>query len=170
MGESSSKTIVFSLPKGLTPNVIADAPCLTGSGTGCQIGTAVATSPGVPNAALANGIVRLSGSVSAPILSVSFPAPFGLTDTGQVNLANGTVTFADVPDLPLTSLALNVTGPNGQKAFNTDCAPASIGGTVHRAERRQRGDGDGADHVHGLPGEADGHGLDQRPGKRVIRS
>jgi hypothetical protein len=128
IGESSSKTIVFSLPKGLTPNVIADAPCLTGSGTGCQIGTAVATSPGVPNAALANGIVRLSGSVSAPLISVSFPAPFGLTDTGQVNLAAGTVTFADVPDLPLLSLALNVTGPNGQKAFNTDCAPASVGG------------------------------------------
>lgn len=128
VGESSSKTIVFSLPKGLAPNVLADAPCLTGSGSGCQIGTAVATSPGVPNAALANGIVRLSGSVSAPILSVSFPAPFGLTDTGQVGLANGSVTFSDVPDLPLTSLALNVTGPNGQKAFTTDCAPASVGG------------------------------------------
>ena len=128
VGESSSKTIVFTLPKGLSPNVIADAPCLTGSGPGCQIGTAVATSPGVPNAALANGIVKLSGSVTAPILSVSFPAPFGLTDNGAVNLAAGTVTFADVPDLPLTSLALNVTGPNGQKAFTTDCVPASFGG------------------------------------------
>jgi hypothetical protein len=119
---------VFTLPKGLTPNVIADAPSLTGSGTGCQIGTAVATSPGVPNAALANGVVRLSGSVTAPVIAVSFPAPFALTDNGQVNLAAGTVTFADVPDLPLTSLALNVTGPNGQKAFNTDCAPDSVGG------------------------------------------
>jgi hypothetical protein len=128
VGESSSKTIVFTLPKGLSPNVIADAPCLTGSGPGCQIGTAVATSPGVPNAALANGIVKLSGSVTAPILSVSFPAPFGLTDTGAVNLAAGTLTFADVPDLPLTSLALSVTGPNGQKAFTTDCVPASFGG------------------------------------------
>jgi hypothetical protein len=127
VGESSSKTIVFSLPKGLSPNVLADAPCLTG-GAGCQIGTAVATSPGVPNAALANGIVTLKGSVSAPVIAVSFPAPFGLTETGNVNLANGTVTFADVPDLPLTSLALKVTGPNGQKAFNTDCVPASIGG------------------------------------------
>jgi hypothetical protein len=128
VGESASKTIVFTLPKGLSPNVIADAPCLTGSGPGCQIGTAVATSPGVPNAALANGIVKLSGSVTAPILSVSFPAPFGLTENGAVNLAAGTVTFADVPDLPLTSLALNVTGPNGQKAFTTDCVPASFGG------------------------------------------
>jgi hypothetical protein len=128
VGESSSKTIVFTLPKGLAPNVLADAPCLTGAGTGCQIGTAVATSPGVPNAALANGVVKLGGSVTAPFIAVSFPAPFGLTDTGAVSLAAGTVTFADVPDLPLTSLALNVTGPNGQKAFTTDCAPASVGG------------------------------------------
>jgi hypothetical protein len=128
VGESASQKIVFTLPKGLTPNVIADAPCLTGSGAGCQIGTAVATSPGVPNAALANGIVRLSGSVTTPVIAVSFPAPFGLTDNGQVDLAAGTVTFANVPDLPLTSLALSVSGPNGQKAFNTDCAPASVGG------------------------------------------
>jgi hypothetical protein len=128
VGESASKTIVLTLPKGLTPNVIADAPCLTGSGAGCQVGTAVATSPGVPNAALANGVMTLSGSLTTPLISVSFPKPFALTDVGQVNLAAGTVTFADVPDLPLTSLALNVTGPNGQKAFNTDCAPASVGG------------------------------------------
>ena len=46
VGESSSKTIVFSLPKGLTPNVAAAGPCLTG--TPCQIGTAKATSPGRP--------------------------------------------------------------------------------------------------------------------------
>jgi hypothetical protein len=127
LGESASKTIVFTLPKGLSPNVIADAPCLTG-GSGCQIGTASATSPGVPNAALANGIVKLTGTVSAPLIAVSFPAPFGLTENGAVNLAAGTVTFADVPDLPLSSLTLNVTGPNGQKAFTTDCVPASVGG------------------------------------------
>ena len=33
------------------------------------------------------------------------------------------------PDLPLTTLKLNITGPNGKKAFKTDCTPASIGGT-----------------------------------------
>jgi hypothetical protein len=127
LGESASKTIVFTLPKGLSPNVIADAPCLTG-GSGCQIGTASATSPGVPNAALANGVVKLTGTVSAPLIALSFPAPFGLTENGSVNLAAGTVTFADVPDLPLSSLTLNVTGPNGQKAFTTDCVPANVGG------------------------------------------
>ena len=125
VGEASSKTIVFTLPKGLAPNIPAVGGCLTG--TACQIGTAKATSPGVPDAALANGTVTLTGSLSAPKLLVSFPAPFGLTDTGDVSLT-GSVTFADVPDLPLTSLALSITGPNGQKAFTTDCAPASIGG------------------------------------------
>lgn len=128
IGESSSKSIVFSLPSGLRPNVPAVGPCLTGTGSGCVIGSASATAPGVPNAALANGVVRLSGPVLAPVLSVSFPAPFGLTDTGQVSLTQNTVTFADVPDLPLTSLSLNVTGPNGKKAFNTDCKPAKFSG------------------------------------------
>ena len=62
--ESASKTIVLQLPKGLTPNVTADVPCL--SGTGCKVGTATATSPAVPNAALANGTVTLGGSATAP--------------------------------------------------------------------------------------------------------
>jgi hypothetical protein len=46
-----------------------------------------------------------------------------------LGLATNAVTFASVPDIPLTSLTLNITGPNGQKAFSTDCAPANIGGT-----------------------------------------
>ena len=48
-------------------------------GGGCKIGTASATSPLVPNAALANGTVTLAGSASAPTITISFPAPFGLT-------------------------------------------------------------------------------------------
>src|SRR5262249_30634404 len=32
-------------------------------------------------------------------------------------------------DVPLTDLKLNLTGPSAGKAFNTDCAPANIGGT-----------------------------------------
>jgi hypothetical protein len=123
--ESATKSIVLTLPKGLTPNVIADEPCLTASA--CQVGTATAISPLVPNAALANGKVSLSGSLSAPTLSIVFPAPFAITITGSVSLS-GSVTFASVPDVPLTALTLSITGPNGQKAFNTDCAPASVGG------------------------------------------
>ena len=126
--ESASKSIALVFPTGLSPNVVADASCLVGSG-GCTIGTATATSPLVPSAALANGNVSLGGTIAAPTLSIAFPAPFAITLSGAVNLATGAVTFASVPDVPLTSLSLNVTGPNGQKAFNTDCKPANLSGT-----------------------------------------
>jgi hypothetical protein len=44
-------------------------------------------------------------------------------------LAGGTVTIANVPDVPLTSLNLTITGPNGQKSFTTSCTPSSTTGT-----------------------------------------
>ena len=126
--ESASKSIVLQLPKGLSPNVTADVPCL--SGTGCKVGTATATSPLIPNAALANGTVTLGGSATAPTIAIAFPAPFAITINGAVSLTSNSVTFASVPDVPLTGLTLNITGPaSGGKAFNTDCAPANIGGT-----------------------------------------
>ncbi|HEY4826210.1 MAG TPA: hypothetical protein VIH85_05560 [Solirubrobacteraceae bacterium] len=124
--DSANKTIVLALPKGLTPNVGADASCL--NATGCQIGTATATSPLVPSVALANGKVNLTASGTTPTISIAFPPPFAITLNGAVDLNNNTVTFSNVPDVPLTALNLNVGGPNGQKAFNTDCAPASVGG------------------------------------------
>jgi hypothetical protein len=125
--ESASKSIVLQLPKGLTPNVGAVASCL--NATGCKIGTATATSPIVPSVALANGTVTLTAQGTVPSITISFPAPFAISLTGAVNLNNNSVTFANVPDVPLTALTLDVTGPSAGKAFNTDCAPANIGGT-----------------------------------------
>ncbi len=125
--EAASKTIVFQLPKGLTPNVGAVAACL--NATGCKIGTATATSPLVPNVALANGTVTLTAAGTTPAITISFPAPFAISIAGAVNLSNNSVTFANVPDVPLSALTLNITGPSAGKAFNTDCAPAHLGGT-----------------------------------------
>jgi hypothetical protein len=125
--ESASKSIVLQLPRGLSPNVQAVASCL--NATGCKIGTATATSPLVPSVALANGTVTLTASGTTPSITVSFPAPFAISLTGVVSLTNNTVTFANVPDVPLTALTLNVTGPSAGKAFTTDCAPANFGGT-----------------------------------------
>jgi hypothetical protein len=125
--ESASKSIVLQLPKGLSPNVGAVASCL--NAIGCKIGTATATSPIVPSVALANGTVTLTAQGTVPSITVSFPAPFAISLAGAVNLNNNSVTFANVPDIPLTALTLNVTGPSAGKAFTTDCAPASIGGT-----------------------------------------
>jgi len=125
--ESANKSIVLTLPKGFSPNLTADAGCL--NATGCQVGTATATSPLIPSAALASGKVTLTASGLSPSISISFPAPFAITLTGVINLTNGSVTYASMPDVPLTSLNLTITGPNGQKAFTTDCTPANIGGT-----------------------------------------
>jgi hypothetical protein len=126
-GESASKSIVLNTPKGLTPNLGADVACL--AGTPCNVGTATATSPLVPSPALAHGTVSLGGSATAPTITIAFPAPFAITLTGTLSLTSDAVTFANVPDVPLTSLTVSITGPNGQKAFNTDCKPANFGGS-----------------------------------------
>ena len=128
--ESANKTITLGLGKAITPNVGADVPCLSGSGTGCTIGTAAATSPLVPSIALANGTVTLSGTATTPVIAITFPAPFALTINGTVDLATNSVTFSNVPDVPLTSLTLTVTGPNGKKAFNVaSCSPNNVTGS-----------------------------------------
>ncbi len=124
--ESANKSIVLQLPKSVSPNASVDLPCLAGAG--CTIGTATATSPLVPSVALANGTVTLAGPATTPTITVSFPAPFAVSLAGTVSLTSNSVTFANVPDLPLTSLTLNVTGPNGQKAFTTTCAASSVVG------------------------------------------
>ena len=56
--EAATKSIALKLPSGLGVNLSADVTCLTGTGSGCNVGTASATSPIVPNPALANGTVR----------------------------------------------------------------------------------------------------------------
>jgi hypothetical protein len=125
--ESANQSIVLELGKGITPNATADLPCLATT-TGCQIGTATATSPLVPSPALANGTVTLAGPATTPTITVAFPGPLAVGLVGTVSLTSNSVTFSNVPDLPLTNLTLNITGPNGQKAFTTNCAPNSVVG------------------------------------------
>jgi hypothetical protein len=125
-GEAGSQTIVLTLPKGLSVNALADVPCL--SGKGCDVGTATATSTLVPSVALSKGTVTLAGSALSPTITVAFPAPFAISLVGAVSLTKGTVTFNNVPDVPLTALNVDITGPNGHKAFNTNCTPGSVSG------------------------------------------
>jgi hypothetical protein len=126
-GESASRSITLKFPSSLGLNALGVAGCLTGSA--CTVGSATATSPLLPSAALAEGTVTLGGSLSGPTLSIAFPAPFAVTLTGSVSLASRSVTFGSFPDVPLTNLALTVTGPGASKAFTTDCAAADVTGT-----------------------------------------
>jgi hypothetical protein len=123
--ESASKSVTLGFGT-LSPNTVADLPCITG--TPCTVGTASATSPLLPSAAFTGGTVTLGPPTTTPTLTITFPI-LHLSLAGTINLANNTVTFPALPDFPLSMLAVDVTGPNGQKAFTTDCSPSSVAGT-----------------------------------------
>jgi hypothetical protein len=122
--ESSTKAITLGFGT-LSPNTVADLPCLTG--TPCNVGTATATSPVVPALAFSGGTVTLGPPVTTPTLTIMFPL-LHVALVGTINLTNNTVTFNPVPDFPLSSLAVDVTGPSGQKAFTTTCSPSNVSG------------------------------------------
>jgi hypothetical protein len=123
--ESATKALELDVPASLSPNTSADVSCLTGSP--CTVGKATATSPLLPNADLSNAAVKLGGSPLAPTLTVAFPAPVPFSITGSINLVTNVVTFPDVPDVPLSSLVVDITGTKAGKAFITSCTPSSIG-------------------------------------------
>jgi hypothetical protein len=105
------------------------------SGACEQVGSVSATSPLYP--ATLTGKAYLTGSVSAPTLTLVFPSPFPLTLTGTVNLIKNTTTFTGLPDIPLTDLAVTLAGgSNG--LFTATCSPAS--GTATATLTDQNGD------------------------------
>lgn len=130
--ESASNAITIAFPSGLSPNAATLISCL--SGTARTIGTATATSPLMP--ATLNGTVTIDGSALAPTLAITFPAPVNLSFNGAINLSSNSVTFSNVPDIPLTALSLDVTGVNGQRAFLTNCKPGNVAGSF-TAQRGQ---------------------------------
>ncbi len=122
--ESATKALVLDWPSSLTPIAGPVGPCLTG--TPCTIGTAAAASPLAPPSYLSSGTVTLGGTAVAPTLTVAFPAPLPLSVTGSIDVVTGTVTFPTVPDLPLSALTVDITGPAGVGALSTNCAPGDL--------------------------------------------
>jgi len=121
---SATKGFEVDVPASVTPNVSAALGCLLG--TPCTIGTASAVSPFLPASALSNGTVVLGGSITAPTLTVTFPAPYPIMLTGTVNISTEALTFGDIPDLPLTTLSLVVGGGSSTQLFGTTCAASSL--------------------------------------------
>jgi hypothetical protein len=122
--ESATRTVAVDLPPSIVPIVGPAAACLTG--TPCTIGTATATSPLMPDSYLSDGTVTLGGSGAAPTVTVAFPEPVALSITGTVDVATGVVTFPNVPDLPLSTLRVAITGTPGGKVLATTCAPGDV--------------------------------------------
>jgi hypothetical protein len=112
------KVLVANVPAILSDNLLCANP---GSGTCTSVGTATSTSPLYP--VPLNGTDYLTGTLTAPTLTIVFPPPFALTLVGSV-ATNNTTTFNNVPDIPLTDLRVTLTGGK-DSAFMTSCDPAS---------------------------------------------
>jgi hypothetical protein len=124
MAQSATKALELAWPPSLSPFARLAGACL--NGTPCKIGTAKASSPLAPPSYLGNGTVTLGGTTAAPTLTVAFPAPLPLSIVGTVDLAASKVTFSNAPDLSLSALTVDITGPSGGKALSTTCAPGDV--------------------------------------------
>jgi len=122
--ESATHAFQVDIPPSVSPNVSAAIGCLLD--TPCTIGAASASSPILPSSALSDGTVRLGGPITSPTLTVTFPAPYAISLIGTVNLSSEALTFNSIPDLPLTSLALQVGGASIPGLFTTTCAAGSL--------------------------------------------
>jgi hypothetical protein len=127
--EATSSRVTLMIPSSVTPNVGGALGTLCSSATfaGCTaVGAATATSPLVGQAL--PGAVYLTPSPTqgalVPQLTVVFPAPFGLELTGAVGITTNSVTFANVPDVPLTSLTVALKGGT-TGLFQTSCNPVT---------------------------------------------
>jgi hypothetical protein len=126
--QATSQAVALTLPpRVLAPNISA---VLTGgilcanpaSGTCKTIGTATAASPLYPVAL--SGRDYLTGALTAPKITIVFPAPFALTLAGAVDIGTNTTTFTGLPDIPLTDLRVTLTGGKNS-AFVASCSPSS---------------------------------------------
>ena len=140
-GEATSRSVALALPSSvLAPNGTAVLSggilCSTPTLGGCKpIGSASATSPLYPKTL--TGEAYLTGSLTAPAITIAFPAPFALTLTGSVDLADDTTTFNSIPDIPLSDLRVTLAG-GPDAVFVTDCKTPS--GTASSTLVTQNGD------------------------------
>ncbi|MGH2913516.1 MAG: hypothetical protein ACRDMX_00850 [Solirubrobacteraceae bacterium] len=113
--ESPSSAVSLAFPPAtLGPNLSSiQALCTNLASGSCPVvGSATAASPLYPKAL--TGQAYLTGSPLGLSLTLVFPSPFPLTLTGQVDLVNNAATFSGLPDIPLTSLSVTLSGgPDG---------------------------------------------------------
>lgn len=140
-GEAASRSVTLTLPPSvLAPNAAAVLSngllCTDPTFATCKaIGSASSTSPLYPKALA--GSDYLTGSLTAPAITIRFPPPFALTIRGAVTLATGTTAFTNLPDIPLTDLKVTLSG-GPAAAFAATCNPA--GGTATSSLVTQNGD------------------------------
>ena len=128
--QAPARSVSLAFPTdALAPNIlVASLQCANpASGTCTPVGAAAAVSPLYPSPLFANAY--LTGSLTAPTLTLVFGAPFSLTLVGQVDLAHNSTTFSGIPDFPLTDLKVALNG-GSKSVFNATCVPASGSATA----------------------------------------
>jgi hypothetical protein len=122
-GQSGLKVAEIIIPSSLKVQKVLGT-CVQGAP--CTVGTGSLTSPLLPSSAFATGTVTLGGTITKPVLTISFPAPYKFVLNGTVNYTTRGLVFSNVPDIPLSSFVLTITGPNGNSVFVTSCAPTKL--------------------------------------------
>jgi hypothetical protein len=124
-GQAGAKTVALHAPAAaLYPN----AGVLSLENTGKPVGSATANSPLLPKPLTGKVFLTAAkGEELFPSLLVRFPAPFPLTLTGAINAFTNSFKFSNLPDVPLRSLTVTLSGgPNA--LLLTSCHPST--GTI----------------------------------------
>ena len=150
-GQAADKTLSLTVPAAVSPNATNAVNALNSHSS---VGSAQAQSPLIPGTLTGN--VTLTGTPIAPFLTITFPAPFPIVLQGTVSLTSSSVTFSDVPDVPLTNLVVTLNG-GSNALYQTTCNPSSgtLAGAFTRLERPD-GDVERCDLGQGMRGRADG--------------
>lgn len=142
--EETSKVVQLDIPSNIQPNLTTAASeiCSNANLSACTaVGTATAVSPLLPGNV--PGTVYLTGSLLSPQLTLDFPQ-INLELNGAVSLSTESVTFDNVPDIPLTALVVTLSG-GSHAVFETGCSPASATATATFTD--QNGDKTVTDHA-----------------------
>lgn len=132
---SGSMTLAFPWPM-LAGNLSSlSVLCPTLSSSCVPVGSVTAVSPLYPKPL--SGQAYLTGTLQGLSLTLVFPSPFPLTLVGAVDLVKNSTTFTGLPDIPLTSLNVSLSG-GAHGLFSAHCPPAS--GTATAALTDANGD------------------------------
>ena|GEM_PF-3313419 len=129
-GEAGSREDTLVIPSNLVLNRSA-----LGREFGKQVGSVAALSPVVDG--MLRGGVFLTGSASAPDLSVRFHEPLAFMLEAALHRSSNSLVFSNMPDLPILALELTLFGgKNG--LFETTCIRTSS--TVRGSFEAQNGE------------------------------
>jgi hypothetical protein len=140
-GQATPRSVALTLPPAvLGPNLGAISQICPNpsSGTCKPVGSATATSPLYPTPLSGQAyLTGTPGALAAPSITLVFPAPFGLTLTGAVNLSTNSTTFTGIPDIPLSDLRVVLNG-GSSGVFASSCVTPT--GTATSTLVSQNGD------------------------------